>query len=272
MYLLWLRVAAVLYALAGFTVFPAVLYGVARWRKSCIHLGGMALFFHFVSLTEMLIQGRQWMPVGVREIESLLGFVVAGLFFLVWWLYDAISLGVFALPATFFIVFVPALGVDRYMFPSNGVRISWLVAHIIALLLAYAALSFSLLSSMLYLVQERRIKRKMYPGVESWLAPLDTLERMALATLEFGFPCMTIGLLIGVVLAQETPLGAAYFVDPKVIASFVSWAVYVLLLYVRRSAGLRGRKAAYVSGAVLVVMMLVWAANLLSHVHRFGVQ
>lgn len=272
MYLLWLRVAAVLYGAASLTVFPAVLYGIERWRKICVHVGGMALFFHFVSLVEMLIQGHRWMPVGVREVESLLAFVVAGLFFLVWWLYDAISLGVFALPATFFIVFIPALGQDRYIFPSNGVRISWLVAHIIALMLAYAALGFSLLSSALYLVQERQIKRKLHPGAESWLPPLDTLERIALATLEFGFPCMTIGLLLGAVLAQETPLGAAYFLDPKVIASFASWGVYVLLLYVRRTAGLRGRKAAYVSGAVLIVLMIVYAANLFSHVHKFGVE
>lgn len=276
MYLLWLRVAAVLYAAAGVTVFPAVLYGIERWRKSCVHLGGMALFFHFVSVVEMMMQAHHWMPVGVREMESLLGFIVAGLFFLVWWFYDAISLGVFALPATFFIVFVPALGPDRYTFPSPGVRISWLVTHIIALLLAYAALSFSLLASLLYLVQEKRIKTKILPGQSGslfeWLPPLDTLERVALATLEFGFPCMTVGLLIGSVLAQETPLGASYFLDPKVIASFLSWLVYVLLLWVRRSAGLRGRKAAYLSGAVLVGMMAVWAANLISHVHRFGVQ
>ena len=272
MYLLWLRVAAVLYAAAGLTVFPAVLYGVERWRKSCVHFGGMALFFHFVSLVEMLIQGHHIVPVGFTEMESVLGFVIACLFFLVWWIYDAISLGVFALPATFFVVFVPAIGPDHHVFPSNGVRISWLVAHILALLLAYAALSFSLLSSMLYLVQERRIKSKLRPGARSWLPPLDTLERVALATLEFGFPCMTIGLLIGVVLAQESALGAAYFTDPKVLASFASWGFYVLLLYVRRSAGLRGRKAAYVSGAVLVAVMVVWVANLFSHVHRFGVQ
>jgi ABC-type uncharacterized transport system permease subunit len=185
---------------------------------------------------------------------------------------------VFALPATFFVVFVPALGPDRYTFPSQGVRISWLVAHIVALLLAYAALSFSLLASVLYLVQERRIKHKHKPGEDSWwaplewLPPLDTLERVALATLEFGFPCMTVGLIIGSVLAQETPLGASYFLDPKVIASFLSWVVYVLLLFIRRSAGLRGRKAAYVSGGVLVVVMAVWVANLFSHVHRFGPQ
>jgi ABC-type uncharacterized transport system permease subunit len=278
MYLLWLRVAAILYAAAGITVFPAVLYGVVRWRKTCVHLGGMAFFFHFVSVVEMLVQAHRWMPVGIREVESLLGFAVAGLFFLVWWLYDAISLGIFVLPATFFLVFVPALGPDRYTFPSEGVRISWLITHIVALMLAYAALCFSLLASMLYLVQERRIKSKPKPGTDSWwaplewLPPLDTLERIALATLEFGFPCMTVGLIIGSVLAQETQLGAAYFLDPKVIASFISWFVYVVLLFVRRSAGLRGRKAAYLSGGVLLLMMAVWAVNLFSHVHRYGPQ
>lgn len=282
MYLLWLRVAAVLYVAAGITVFPAVLYGIVRWKKATVHLGGMAFFFHFVSVVEMLLQGHHWMPVSVREIESLLGLAVAGLFFLVWWIYDAESLGIFALPATFFLVFIPALGPDRYTFPSEGVRVSWLVAHIIALMVAYAALCFSLLASMMYLVQERRIKGKRHLSVKQgqdswwapldWLPPLDTLERIAMATLEFGFPCMTVGLIIGSVLAQETPLGASYFLDPKVIASFVSWAVYVLLLLIRRSAGLRGRKAAYVSGGVLVVMMVVWAANLFSHVHRFGPQ
>jgi hypothetical protein len=75
MYLLWLRVAVILYAAASVAVFPAVLYGRVGWRKSCVHLGGMAFFFHFISCVEMLVQAHRWMPVGVREMESLLGFV-----------------------------------------------------------------------------------------------------------------------------------------------------------------------------------------------------
>jgi ABC-type uncharacterized transport system permease subunit len=276
MVLLWLRVAAVLYAGASIAIFPAVLQNRERWKSICVHLGGLAVFFHFVSVVEMLALAHRWVPVGVREAESLAGLVVAALFFLVWWLYKAISLGLFALPITFFIVFVPSLGVGKYIFPSEGVRTSWLVAHIVALLAAYAALGFSILASALYLVQERRIKSKLKPGQDSWSAPLDwmppldTLERIAHATLLFGFPCMTVGLVIGSVLAQETVLGAAYFRDPKVIASFVMWAVYVLLLFVRSTAGLRGRRAAYLSGAVFLVMLAVWAANLFSQVHRFG--
>ena len=280
MYLLWLRVAAILYAGAGFAVFPAVLYGGLRWRKWCIHLGGMAVFFHFVSAVEMLAGAHRWMPVEAREVQSLLGLAVVTVFFLVGWIYDAISLGLFALPVTFFLVLVPALGPGGYTFPSQGVRLSWLVAHIAALLLAYVALAFSLLASVLYLLQERRIKSKPRARVVAsensrwtvfdWLPPLDTLERISEAMLEFGFPCMTVGLVIGAVLVQETALGAAYFLDPKIIAAFVSWAIYVLLLLVRRTAGLRGRRAAYLSGAVFAVMVVVWSANLFSHVHRFG--
>jgi ABC-type transport system involved in cytochrome c biogenesis permease subunit len=140
---------------------------------------------------------------------------------------------------------------------------------------AFVALGFSLLSSILYLVQEQRLKGKRMSGIDSgwlpldWLPPLDTLERIAHATLEFGFPCVTVGLVIGSVLA-ETTRGAAYFYDPKVIASFAMWAVYVTLLFVRRSAGLRGRRALYLSGAVFLVMLAVIVANVFSRVHRFG--
>lgn len=276
MHLLWLRVATILYAAASVTIFPAVLNSSDRARRWCVHLGGMAFFFHFVSAVEMLVQAHRWVPVGAREAESLLGFAVAGLFFLAWWFYDAISLGVFALPITFFLVFVPSLGIKGYSFPSEGVRTSWLIAHITALLAAYAALGFSLLASLLYLVQERRLKAKPKSSDDSWwipldwLPPLDTLERIAHAMLLFGFPCMTVGLILGAVLVQETSLGAAYYGDPKVVASYAMWGLYVLLLYLRQSAGLRGRKAAYLSGAVLIVMLCVWAANTVSHVHRFG--
>ncbi len=276
MTLLWLQVAAVLYATGSVAVFPAVLYKNERWRSICVHLAGMGFFFHFVSVVEMLVMAHRWMPVGMRETESLLGLLLTGLFFLAWWLYDAMSLGIFALPVTFFLVFVPSLGLTRYTFPSQGARSDWLIAHIAALLAASVALCFSLLASILYLAQERRIKRKRKAGEDSWLAPLDwlppldTIDRIAHTTLLVGFPCMTIGLVIGAVLVQETPLGAAYFLDPKVIASFAMWCVYVLLLYLRHRTGLRGRKAAYLSGAVVVAMLVVWVANLLNHAHRIS--
>ena len=182
---------------------------------------------------------------------------------------------------TFFLIFIPCLGEERWTFPSEGVRTSWLVAHIAAIMASYVALGFSLLASILYQVQEGRLKSKkhMLAGVAvhaggggaNWLPPLDTLERVSHAMLEFGLPCITVGLLIGSVLA-ETTQGAQYFLDAKVIASFAMWVAYVALLAVRRTAGLRGRRAALLSGGVFLVMIAVLAINVVSRVHRFGPQ
>ena len=278
MYLLWLRVAAVLYAVASLTALPAVLYSFPRWRKICLPAAGLAFLFHLVSATEMLGLAHHWVPVGYGEIESILGLLIAAIFLAIGGIYGTVSFGVFALPASFLLVFVPALGANRYTFPSSGVRLGWLVVHIAFLLAAYASLAFSMVASLLYLVQEKRLKSRLLMAAPvskspwhvagGFLPPLDTLERIAHATLLFGFPCMTFGLLVGSLLAQES-VGPAYFFDPKVLLSFAMWILYVVLLYIRRSAGLRGRRAAYLSSGVFLVMLLVWAANQFSQVHRF---
>ena len=279
MYLVWLRVAAVLYAVASLTALPAVLYAFPRWRRVCLPAATLAFLFHLVSATEMLGLAHRYFPVGYSEVESLLGLLIAGLFLAIARIYGTVSFGVFALPASFLLVFVPALGADRYTFPSAGVRVGWLVVHIAFLLAAYASLAFSMMASFLYLIQERRLKSRFavvatashglgHGGFLDRLPPLDTLERIAHSTLLFGFPCMTLGLLVGSLLAQES-VGAAYFFDPKVLLSFAMWMLYVVLLHIRRSAGLRGRRAAYLSSAVFVVMLVVWAANQFSQVHRY---
>jgi len=271
MYLVWLRVAAVLYAVASLTALPAVLYAFPRWRRACLPLAGLGFLFHLVSATEMLGLAHRYFPVGYSEVESLLGLAIAGLFLAISGIYGTVSFGIFALPAAFLLVFVPALGVERYAFPSPGVRVGWLVVHIAFLLAAYASLAFSMVASFLYLVQERRLKTVLVSsggGFLDRLPPLDTLERIAHSTLLFGFPCMTLGLLVGSLLAQES-VGSAYFFDAKVLLSFAMWVLYVVLLYIRRSAGLRGRRAAYLSSGVFLVMLLVWAANQFSQVHRF---
>ena len=281
-----------LYAVASLTALPAVLYAFPRWRKVCLPAAGLAFLFHLVSAVEMLGMAHHWVPVSYGEIESILGLLIAGIFLAIGGIYGTVSFGVFALPASFLLVFVPALGATRYTFPSPGVRVGWLVVHIAFLLAAYASLGFSMVASFLYLVQERRLKSRFlvmsvagHPSPTSqnrdighpvpralfggdFLPPLDTLERIAHATLLFGFPCMTLGLLVGSLLAQES-VGPAYFFDPKVLLSFGMWVLYVTLLYIRRSAGLRGRRAAYLSSGVFLVVLLVWAANLFSQVHRF---
>jgi ABC-type uncharacterized transport system permease subunit len=117
-------------------------------------------------------------------------------------------------------------------------------------------------------VQERRLKSKSNVGFLAWLPPLETMERIASGMLLIGFPFMTLGLLAGSLIAQES-VGPAYFKDPKVLLSFAMWALYLVMLFVRRQVGLRGRRAVYLSSLVFLVVISVWAANQLSSVHRF---
>jgi ABC-type uncharacterized transport system permease subunit len=269
MYLLWLRVAAALYAAASISALPAVLYDRPRWQKICLPAAISAFLFHFVSLIEMISASHHSLPVGTNEVQSWLALLICAAFLLVAWVYRTVSFGVFALPLCLLLVLSPAMGRDHWTFESPHVRSGWLSIHIIALLAAYAALIFSLIANFLYLLQERRLKNKSHVGFLAWLPPLDTMERVASNMLLIGFPFMTVGLLAGSLIAQES-VGPAYFKDPKVLLSFGMWALYLVMLFVRRQNGLRGRRAVYLSGLTFLVVISVWAANQLSSVHRFS--
>jgi ABC-type uncharacterized transport system permease subunit len=268
MFLLWLRVTAVLYGVAAIMALPAVLYGQPRWQRIAVPAALAGFGTHVVATVEILVAAHRWMPMGMHEIESALALLIVAAYLLVYAAYQAPAFGIFALPMAFLLLLEPALGPDRRSFVTPDMRSWWLYVHIGALLAAYAALIFSLLAGFLYLAQERRLKRKARVAFLTWLPPLETMDRIAYVSLLIGFPCMTVGLLAGSFIAQLS-VGPAYFLDPKVLLSFGMWLLYVTMLLVRRSTGFRGRRAMYLSSLVFLVMLSVWAANQLSSVHRY---
>jgi ABC-type uncharacterized transport system permease subunit len=275
MFLLWLRVAAVLYGVASLLAIPAVLGNRPRGHRFCLPVALGAWFFHLVAVVEMMNAAHHLIPVMADEILSTLALLIVAVFLLIFFIWRTISFGLFALPLALLLTVIPAIGPDRYTFTSPLVRNGWIVFHVVMLLAAYAALLFAMLSSVFYLAQERRLKNKRTPGFLTWLPPLATMDQITQTTLVLGFCCMTLGLLAGSLVAQEA-VGARYFADPKVLLSFGIWGLYVGMLFMRRSAGLRGRRAAWVTSGVLVAIVFVWAANLLGSVHssahRFGLK
>ncbi|HTD96459.1 MAG TPA: cytochrome c biogenesis protein CcsA [Edaphobacter sp.] len=266
MSLLWLRVAVLLYGIAALAVLPAALYDRPRWRHIAIPATTAAILFHFVSLAEMLNAAHHRLPVDTHETQAFLGLVLALVFLIVYARYKTVSVGVFVLPICFLLGLIPAFhpGQEYTSFPL--LHTGWIFLHIALLLAAYAALLVSLLASLLYLIQERRLKSKS-PAIP-WLPPLETTDQIALKTLLFGLPCMTAGLLIGSLIAQAT-VGASYFRDPKILLAFAMWLAYVAMIFIRRHSGLRGRRAVYLSSFIFLVVLTVWAANQFSSVHRF---
>jgi len=268
MSLLWLRVAVFLYGVAALAVLPAALYDRPRWRHIAIPATVCGLLFHFVSLAEMLNAAHHALPVETHETQSFGGLVLALAFLIVYWRFRTVALGIFLLPLAFLLGLLPAFrpGVESAGLP--GIHSNWLFLHIALLLAAYAALFVSLVASVLYLVQERRLKAKAIASSTVRLPPLDTLDRIALRSLLFGLPCMTAGLLIGSFLA-DIAYGPSYFGDPKILLAFAMWLAYIGMIYIRRSSGLRGRRAVYLSSFVFFVILAVWASNEFSAVHRF---
>jgi ABC-type uncharacterized transport system permease subunit len=273
MSLLWLRVAVLLYGIAALAVLPAALYDRPRWRHIAIPATVAALFFHFVSLAEMLNAAHHRLPVDTHETQSLLGLLLALAFLVIYRRYQTVSLGIFVLPICFLLVLVTAFHSGQETSPFPQLHSGWVFLHIALLLAAYAALLLSLLASVLYLIQERNLKSKYSTLRAAWLPPLETTDQIALRSLLFGLPCMTAGLLIGSLIAMSEPIqqtiGPSYFLDPKVLLSFGMWIAYVAMIFIRRHSGLRGRRAIYLSAFVLLVVLAVWSANQFSAVHRF---
>lgn len=264
-----------MYGVASLLAIPAVLGKRPRGHRFCLPSALAGWFFHLVAMVEMMSAAHHLIPVMADEILSTLALLIVAVFLLIFFTWRTISFGLFALPLAFLLTVIPAIGPDHYTFSSPLVRNGWIVVHVVLLLAAYAALLFAMLSSVLYLVQERRLKDKRMPGFLTWLPPLATMDQITQSTLVLGFCCMTAGLFAGSLVAQED-VGARYFADPKVLLSFAIWGLYVGILFMRRSSGLRGRRAAWVTSGVLVAIVFVWAANLLGSVHssahRFGLK
>src|ERR1700710_2574600 len=101
MSLLWLRVAVLLYGVAALAVLPAALYDRPGWRHIAIPATVAAVFFHFVSLAEMLSAAHHALPVDTHETQALLSLLFGVAFLLVYWRFKTVSLGVFLLPICF---------------------------------------------------------------------------------------------------------------------------------------------------------------------------
>ena len=75
---------------------------------------------------------------------------------------------------------VPAWGDVR-------VRDAWLIVHIVLVLAGYAALLLTAVSSVFYLIQERRLKTKKSQTLLEKLPPLGTLDDLISSSMGFGF-------------------------------------------------------------------------------------
>ena len=266
--LFWLRVATVLY---GVGLVHAILMlrqrgeRFARFAAPAVCLG---MIFHFVSLVETAALYGYAQLLTIRHAESALALMIAIIFTIMFVRYRTASPAALIFPLIFILTFASAIAQHHVSFPSSSFRGGWIVFHVSTLLLGYAMLFFSFVSSLLYLVLARQLKHKQTSGWAARLPSLHEVDQLGYKALMLGFPFMTVGLLAGVIFAQAQ-YGSSFYSDPKVLLSLLMWGIYLVLLYTRWSAGLRGARAAYLASFGFIVSVCAWGANYMSKLHRF---
>jgi ABC-type uncharacterized transport system permease subunit len=228
----------------------------------------LGIVFHFVSIVETAVLFGYSELLNIRHAESALALIIALIFMGMYMRYQTASPAAFIFPLIFILTFASAIAQHPVAFSSPTFRSGWIVFHVCTLLFGYAMLFLSFVSSLLYLILSRQLKRKQTANWGAHMPALQEIDELGYKALLMGFPFMTVGLLAGAVVAQER-YGATYFTDPKVLLSLLMWGIYLVLLYTRWSAGWRGRKAAYLASFGFIVSVCAWGANYMSRLHRF---
>jgi ABC-type transport system involved in cytochrome c biogenesis permease subunit len=257
----WLRAATCLYAIG----LLHSMFAIIRRNHSLYH-AALATFrigvvLHGVALVELaMAYGRLPLDNFYGTID-LCAFLVALVFLFVERRFHFAGTAIAMFPLVFLMTFVAALERPVATWPNVGVRDAWLIIHIMLVLAGYAALLLTATASLFYLVQERRLKsKKASPWLEK-LPPLATLDNVVGTSMGVGFVLLTLGLIFAITWAS-TESGTRWMGDAKILLSFFTWGICLLMIVLRASAGWRGRKAALMSLVVLGCSALTWAAHI----------
>ena len=131
----------------------------------------------------------------------------------------------------------------------------FLVLHVGLVLAAFAGFTLAAGLSGLYVWQERRLKSRPITILRREIPALATLDALALRTVAWSVPLLTLGIAVGLARLVSRHDGT----DAVVAATVVTWVVWCSYLGLRLVAGWAGRRAAYLElvGFLLVVVVRV---------------
>lgn len=255
-----MRVATVLYAVGLLHVIAVALRKETRLFGPAVSAFRVGVVLHVVSIVEEAIGTRSVPLNNFYESISACGLLVALLFLLVHHRYRMDSLGVFVFPLVFVMSLAGSLGRPVAPWSSAAVRDAWLIVHVAFVMLGFAALVVMTGAALLYLVQEQRLKSKRAGPVLHRLPPLGTLDGLISHAMGLAFVLITLAVVAGSIWGF-VEWGTRWIREPKIAISLVTWGFYLIMVYLRRVAGWRGRKAALMALVVVCCSAATWAAH-----------
>jgi cytochrome c-type biogenesis protein CcsB len=267
-----LKATALLYLIATgtFILYVVLLKDLFSRVSPLILIAGFIL--HTTALAVQISQNGFPAVTELHEALAVYSWVIVGVYLLVQLKYRLTILGCFVAPLALLMSLAGiTFGAGGGELPP-GLKTYWLPVHVTLAFLGNAVFALAFAVSVMYLVQESRLKSKKTTALHKPLPSLERLDRLNYIFLVWGFPLMTLGIVTGILWAH-VQWGDYWTGDARLISSALVWLLYGVLLQGRVSAGWRGRRAAFVTivGFVVVVGYFLWGDALFPsrHAGRF---
>jgi ABC-type uncharacterized transport system permease subunit len=250
----WFLIAATLLAVIGGAWGMISVHRGHRSRWTVLWMTGV--FLCQLGFLYLRGQARAACPLGdLGEILAFLSWSLTLFYLLVGPAYRISLLGVFTAPV---IVIFQGVALIPGMMDANPAKViggnPWHETHSATSVLAYGALALAAVAGVMFLVLDRQLKEHhLGSGLFRNLPPvrelLVSLERL----LWMGGVLLTIGVIAGFVMPHSpNALG-------HLIAAVAVWLGYALLLGVKATRGMTGRRLSILTVALFVLSLGVFA-------------
>jgi len=230
----------------------------------------LAMILHTVHLVHRYFQAGHTPITTNHEAVSFFAWSMAVGFLSFRWRYNVKNLGTFASLSITALMTIALFSSPEVRTLPPALQSKWLPIHASIALMADAFLALAFCGGIMYLLQEREIKKRRFGIFYNRLPSLETLDTLNQHCIAVGFPLLTLGIITGSIWAKQA-WGAYWQWDPKATWSLITWLLYAALLHFRFTMGWRRRRAAIMSvigfGAALFTL---WGVSyLLEGLHAY---
>lgn len=249
-----------------------ILY-LVRLKTPVARTAGISLFIGLlIHILAFILRFRQlgYLPIAsIFESLSFFSLCIVGVFLGFQWKYRLFSLGGFISPISLaFVIIASPLTKE----PARNVEILksiWFPIHVLLSFSSEAIFAIAFAAGIMYLLQERELKRKKFGLIYKRLPSLEVLDNVNHACLSIGFTLLTLGIITGAAWANSA-WGSYWSWDQKQTWSLAVWLMFAALIHARFFAGWRGRRVAIMVVVVFIIVIFTFiGANFLSERHRF---
>ncbi|GMR04413.1 MAG: c-type cytochrome biogenesis protein CcsB [Thermodesulfobacteriota bacterium] len=251
---LFFHIAVIAYLVATFVyigyliVRKEPIIRVAQW----ILIGGFA--FHTLTLISRWFWAGRTPITNLHESLTFFSWITVALYMVILVRYKMRVLGAFITPFAFVLIITASFFPSEIVPLAPALKSYWLPVHVVLAFLGNAFFALAFFLGVMYMIQERYLKRRQLKGLYYILPSLELLDELNYRCLQYGFPLLTLAMITGAIWSDYM-LGSYWLWQPRQIWSLITWFLYAALLHGRLTSGWRGRKAAILSSTAFMVLI-----------------